>query len=327
MASASSFFAGLGDHSDSPPSPGVPAFASLPGASRESAPPAARTRSRTGPGTEDDRKSTLRARPAPAAGARHIATPVGRSQQRKRRSSPASTRPSKRARTASLKQPPSEKEAIPEPESEEEDTKPAAAQSCCICMCDVKLDDLSCINGCDHRFCFECIEKWSERENSCPLCKNRFTKIDRVNKKKKHGKKNSKKVRARSQRTDLLPGMDALLASFAARHSQNSRLLFATAGIAFAGVHGGMGMMHPLFSDDEDEDSEPTSIFSALLRGPMPMRTSIRPHSLRNLSQATAPTRSFASNSNDRNAGADANNPLEILDSDDDDDEVVVEVL
>jgi hypothetical protein len=73
-------------------------------------------------------------------------------------------------------------------------------------MCDVDGDDLAGISGCLHTFCFNCIEKWAERENSCPLCKIRFTKIDRVNKKKKKGQKNSKRVKQRDQRSDLGPG-------------------------------------------------------------------------------------------------------------------------
>jgi hypothetical protein len=73
-------------------------------------------------------------------------------------------------------------------------------------MCEVEADDLSHINSCHHSFCFGCIEKWAERENTCPLCKCRFTKIDRVNKKRKKGTKNSKKVKQRDQRSDLLPG-------------------------------------------------------------------------------------------------------------------------
>jgi len=35
---------------------------------------------------------------------------------------------------------------------------------------------------CKHSFCFECIESWSEHENSCPLCKVRFSYIDKVTK-------------------------------------------------------------------------------------------------------------------------------------------------
>lgn len=106
--------------------------------------------------------------------------------------------PRKRARTATS----SKKAPV---EDEEEDSKPAATESCCICMSDVETDDLAKISGCDHLFCFGCIEKWAERENSCPLCKIRFTKIDRVNKKRKKGQSNTKRVKQRDQRSDL-PG-------------------------------------------------------------------------------------------------------------------------
>jgi Ring finger domain len=33
------------------------------------------------------------------------------------------------------------------------------------------------IDGCAHCFCYGCIRTWSETENSCPLCKTRFTSI------------------------------------------------------------------------------------------------------------------------------------------------------
>ena len=91
------------------------------------------------------------------------------------------------------------------------DKKPAAVvENCCICMCDVEPNDVAMINSCDHRFCFGCIEKWSERENKCPLCKTRFTRIDRVNKTRKKkgvkGVKNTKKVKQRDQRPDIANG-------------------------------------------------------------------------------------------------------------------------
>jgi Ring finger domain len=92
-------------------------------------------------------------------------------------------------------------------EDDVEGKKPAAVDNCCICMSDVEFQDAALINGCDHRFCFTCIERWAERENSCPLCKQRFTKIDRVNKRKKKGTKNSKSVKQRDQRTDLVSGV------------------------------------------------------------------------------------------------------------------------
>ena len=72
-------------------------------------------------------------------------------------------------------------------------------------MSDVEVGDLAKINSCDHRFCFSCIEKWAERENSCPLCKVRFTKIERLNKSRRKGQTNTKKVKKRDQRSDL-PG-------------------------------------------------------------------------------------------------------------------------
>jgi Ring finger domain len=78
------------------------------------------------------------------------------------------------------------------------------AGSCCICMCDPDEGELARIDACDHSFCFTCIEKWAERENTCPLCKHRFTRITRVDKsKRKKGQKGTKKVKERNQRADL----------------------------------------------------------------------------------------------------------------------------
>ena len=49
---------------------------------------------------------------------------------------------------------------------------------CSICHESINSgDDLGEINSCKHRFCFECINKWREIENSCPCCKLRFTTI------------------------------------------------------------------------------------------------------------------------------------------------------
>ena len=108
--------------------------------------------------------------------------------------SPAAPTPKKRARAkvSNLKKPPP-----PQAKVTEGDKKPSAVEGCCICMCEVKSDDLAGISGCDHHFCFGCIEKWAERENTCPLCKNRFNKIDRINKKRKKGQKNTKRVKQR----------------------------------------------------------------------------------------------------------------------------------
>ena len=48
---------------------------------------------------------------------------------------------------------------------------------------------LASIDGCDHKYCFECIEAWSKRENSCPQCRKRFSYIT-----------GSKRVKQRNQR-------------------------------------------------------------------------------------------------------------------------------
>jgi hypothetical protein len=117
--------------------------------------------------------------------------------------------PPPRKRKLLPKQPVQLKKPPPGSKSEEEEEKKPSAEtssSCCICMCDVEHEELALINGCEHQFCFVCIEKWAERENTCPLCKVRFTKIDRVNKRRKKGTKNTKKVKQRDQRSDLVPG-------------------------------------------------------------------------------------------------------------------------
>ena len=126
-----------------------------------------------------------------------------------------------RSKPAALKKPP----PAPVPNLEDEEKKPSAEEnsSCCICLCEVLPDELSLINGCDHRFCFECIEKWAERENTCPLCKMRFTKIDRVCKRRKKGTRNTKKVKQRDQRSDLVPG--AALEGLLGKAFVNSRQL------------------------------------------------------------------------------------------------------
>lgn len=91
-------------------------------------------------------------------------------------------------------------------------------RECCICLDEPSALDLASINSCAHKFCFTCIEKWSENENTCPLCKTRFTKIERVNKppphkKRKRGEKRikqTKKVRNRDQRQDVNIGLSVM---------------------------------------------------------------------------------------------------------------------
>jgi len=103
--------------------------------------------------------------------------------------------------------------------AEKDEKKAATEQHCSICLEPPARDEETRLNNCGHIFCFSCIETWAERENTCPLCKVRFTKIERVNKPppskrrkkgggKSSGGKNSKKatkrIKARDQREDLL---------------------------------------------------------------------------------------------------------------------------
>eukprot|EP00560_Eucampia_antarctica_P007293 CAMPEP_0197829816 /NCGR_PEP_ID=MMETSP1437-20131217/6365_1 /TAXON_ID=49252 ORGANISM="Eucampia antarctica, Strain CCMP1452" /NCGR_SAMPLE_ID=MMETSP1437 /ASSEMBLY_ACC=CAM_ASM_001096 /LENGTH=472 /DNA_ID=CAMNT_0043431795 /DNA_START=65 /DNA_END=1483 /DNA_ORIENTATION=- len=73
---------------------------------------------------------------------------------------------------------------------------------CCICLEQPLLKDSAKVNGCDHKFCFGCIETWADRENTCPLCKTRFSQIERCTEEKKPPKNAVKKVKFRDQRTD-----------------------------------------------------------------------------------------------------------------------------
>jgi len=91
-----------------------------------------------------------------------------------------------------------------------------ASKRCCICLEEPIKSEISKLDMCKHIYCFTCIEKWAERENTCPLCKTRFHKIERVHKVvKTRGRrgasqkgspavllKNVKKVKNRDQRSD-----------------------------------------------------------------------------------------------------------------------------
>ncbi len=86
-----------------------------------------------------------------------------------------------------------------------EESSSGSTDQCCICLENPSPKDKATINGCDHNFCFACIETWSERENTCPLCKARFTQIKRNSDKKKPPKSSIKKVKHRDQRSDTDP--------------------------------------------------------------------------------------------------------------------------
>ena len=58
--------------------------------------------------------------------------------------------------------------------SKEEESKVYLIE-CCICL--EKTGIIGIIINCQHKFCRECINHWAEIENTCPLCKSRFTQI------------------------------------------------------------------------------------------------------------------------------------------------------
>lgn len=315
--------------------PAVAAAAAQPSGEAE-APPAPR------------RSSRRKRAPAPAAAAA-AAAPTSHEET-------TDPPPAKKQKRGNLKSPPpasgNAKSDGSEPAQEE------TTASCCICMDEPKPSDLASINGCEHLFCFECIEKWAERENSCPLCKVRFTKIDRVNKaKKKKGEaaKNTKKVKQKDQRSDIATGaaLEGLLASFASSasfpHQRVARLIFSgighTSGNPFAvlpgaarrAAAGGTSLEDSLFSSDTDDEegsfmpgaSSFAEFFRSVPRAPgIIVSTGLGGrHGINVTLGGDPPTgRSYASNGGDSNAGRQAENPLEIEDDSDEEDIEVVQV-
>ena len=256
----------------------------------------------------------------------------------------------------SLKAPPPSSK--PDPEEDDGDKKPAAregpAPNCCICMCDIEPKDLTVVNGCDHKFCFECIDTWSARENTCPLCKVRFTKIERVSKKRVKGQKGvkySKTVRERNQRADLPQGsaLEAILASLAqgggsGPPSALAQLMFSITNgrsipppppfAAARSARSGSNASSPLELMDSDDEDTPFSLTRFLAQSApasgrrsssgststtfeLSFRRGPNGYTLSSSAMSANPPRSHASNANDANAG-NAENPLEIdLESDD----------
>lgn len=90
----------------------------------------------------------------------------------------------------------------------EKDKEDKESKKCCICLEIPKKSDLAQLDGCSHTYCFDCIDQWAQRENTCPQCKKKFFEIKRVhkiktNKRKRDGSSvNTKKVKDRDQRSD-----------------------------------------------------------------------------------------------------------------------------
>lgn len=180
---------------------------------------------------------------------------------RKRSAEAVHGRRGKRARRECKKPPPKAKDDKGEGEGAVKSETHEEVVSCCICMSEPSLKNISTINGCKHHFCFDCISKWADRENTCPLCKSRFSRIHRIHKsKKRKGEKtppNTKTVRSRDQRSDYTSSgatLDSMLNNIR-NGPRLSRLIGA--------IHGRMSIRSqtsmPLLFDDHilesDEDS------------------------------------------------------------------------
>lgn len=48
--------------------------------------------------------------------------------------------------------------------------------NCCICLNNICNKGI--INPCQHEFCYDCIYMWSKQTNTCPICRERFNKIN-----------------------------------------------------------------------------------------------------------------------------------------------------
>mmetsp|Transcript_2734 Transcript_2734/g.5589 ORF Transcript_2734/g.5589 Transcript_2734/m.5589 type:complete len:271 (-) Transcript_2734:235-1047(-) len=160
-------------------------------------------------------------------------------------------------------------------------------------------------------------------------------------KKRKKGTKNTKKVKQRDQRTDLVPGaaLEGLIANLN-RSSGLARIIFGGfEGFQIGGVSavsGGIGnpSARTSFStanrsddDSEDDDSPMAAFMRALHGGPgatgIRMSTTVvRPMTV-TARFTTTSSRSYARNVHDSTAGNGAENPLEI---DDDSVDEVIEI-
>lgn len=52
-----------------------------------------------------------------------------------------------------------------------------AGFECAICLGEMSTKDQASLDGCSHSFCFDCIKRWGNIRNSCPMCKRQFRKI------------------------------------------------------------------------------------------------------------------------------------------------------
>ena len=72
-----------------------------------------------------------------------------------------------------------ENQKVPAAPKQHNDDGACASFTCPICLdCPSSVDKLATISGCNHKFCFNCINTWAKTKNHCPYCKSRFRRIE-----------------------------------------------------------------------------------------------------------------------------------------------------
>lgn len=228
--------------------------------------------------------------------------------------------------------PPAKKRRTSPRKSVREAIKRVEEISCCICMCEPKRSELSQVNGCSHHFCFNCIEKWADCENTCPLCKTRFTTIKRVHQKRAKGADNSKSVKQRSQGADLFNATDfqSLLRSLSSAsatgpRSQLGQFIYSQMGAAeltnrrrVRRTHSVTFAVEDTLWDSDTEEAPPSQGLDGLLS--IMMRSTLHP-TFGHQARMAAPTAARAPL--DPSLGQ-AANPFEIDDDSDNEDDVEI---
>ncbi|CAG9318109.1 unnamed protein product [Blepharisma stoltei] len=75
------------------------------------------------------------------------------------------------------------------------------AQTCSICLNPIEFQGK--VDACQHTYCYDCILRWSEVENTCPVCKTRFSFVSliphRLNYRITRNRKNQIKIKQANQ--------------------------------------------------------------------------------------------------------------------------------
>jgi len=232
-----------------------------------------------------------------------------------------------------------------------EEKTPDSVQKCTVCFEVPSEEELARIDGCGHLFCFSCIEKWAERQNTCPLCVKRFAKIERIVKpKRKKGEKrmkSSKNVNNRDQRADMVHPLQSLFEAL--RNRERGR---NNGGVDSSEDHPFLRFMFENILNDSDDNDDPTPRVFHVRRSSTRSRSSTNNNprsgtatirfatindsneippgfvpfyhgSFHTSNSPGSVPRSFARNGNDSRAGSSSRNALEIADDDDE----VIEIL